>query len=200
MSVTVNNFKLPDADITLYDNFFSLEESNALFGSLLKTIKWQQDQIKIYGQIYNVPRLTALYGELGKPYSYSGITMNPKPWNDDLLFIKNRIEEEAGVSFTSCLLNYYRDGRDSNGWHQDNEKELGKNPIVGSVSFGETRMFHLKHIYDKTLETTKIPLAHGSFLLMKGATQHFWKHQIPKTSRDINPRINLTFRIIKTAA
>lgn len=193
----VKKYNLPDADVNLYENFFTKEESNALFGGLLKTITWQQDQIKIYGQIHNVPRLTALYGERNKPYSYSGITMNSKPWNDDLLFIKKRIEDEVGAQFTSCLLNYYRHGKDSNGWHQDNEKELGKNPIIGSVSFGETRAFHLRHIHDKSLDTTKILLTHGSFLLMKGTTQHYWKHQIPKTSRQINPRINLTFRIIK---
>lgn len=193
----ITTFDLPDADIILYEDFFSQEESNALFGSLLKTIHWQQDQIKLYGQIHNVPRLQALYGDTNKSYSYSGIILTPKPWNDDLLFIKDKVEKEIGVVFSTCLLNFYRHGQDSNGWHQDNEKALGENPIIASVSFGETRPFQLRHIRDKSLETKKILLSHGSLLLMKGTTQHFWKHQIPKTSRPINPRINLTFRTIK---
>lgn len=193
----VKNFNLPDAEIILYENFFNTSESNALFGSLLKTINWQQDQIKMYGQIHNVPRLQALYGEGNKTYKYSGIIMKPNPWNDDLLFIKKRIEVKVGFIFTSCLLNYYRDGNDSNGWHQDNENELGINPIIGSISFGETRPFQLRHIQNKAIELISIPLHHGSFLLMKGSTQHYWKHKIPKTKKQIGQRINLTFRVIK---
>lgn len=193
----VHNFKLPDSDIILYDNFFDPTESDRLYSSLLEKIKWQQDQITLFGKTYEVPRLTALYGDCDKAYTYSGITMKPHAWIEDLLFIKKRIEKVSNVSFSSCLLNLYRDGRDSNGWHQDNEKELGRNPIIGSVSFGETRPFHFRHIQDKSLETQKILLTHGSFLLMKGTTQHFWKHQIPKTSRKLSPRINLTFRIIE---
>ncbi|TWO30905.1 alpha-ketoglutarate-dependent dioxygenase AlkB [Seonamhaeicola sediminis] len=190
-------FDLPDADIVLYNSFFSEEEANKLFKSLQDSIQWQQDQITFYGKTYNVPRLSALYGYEGKSYSYSGIAMNPHAWTSNLLFIKKRIEMIAEVDFTSCLLNYYRDGNDSNNWHQDNEKELGKNPIIGSVSFGQTRPFQLKHIFKKGLKKVDIPLTHGSFLLMKGITQHFWKHNIPKTTKTINPRINLTFRIIK---
>lgn len=190
-------FDLPDADIILYNSFFSEEEANKLFKSLQDSIQWQQDQIKFYGKTFNVPRLSALYGYEGKSYTYSGITMNPYEWTSDLLHIKNRIETIAEMEFTTCLLNYYRDGNDGNNWHQDNEKELGENPIIGSVSFGETRPFQLKHIFKKELKKVDIPLSHGSFLLMKGTTQHFWKHKIPKTSKVINPRINLTFRVIK---
>lgn len=190
-------FNLPEAEIELYNNFFSREESDRLFRSLNEAIQWHQDQIKFYGKTFNVPRLSALYGDTNKPYSYSGIKMNPQVWTPDLLFIKERIEKVAKVKFSSCLLNLYRDGKDSNDWHQDNEKELGENPTIGSVSFGETRPFQLKHIYRKDLKKVDIPLAHGSFLLMKGSTQHFWKHKIPKTAKNINPRINLTFRIIK---
>ncbi len=190
-------FDLPDADITLFENFFSIEESNRLYKSLKENVKWQQDQIKFYGKLLDLPRLTAWYGENDKPYTYSGIPMNPHPWNEDLKFIKERIEKEAEVEFSSCLVNYYRTGKDSVNWHQDNEKELGQNPIIGSVSLGETRPFQLKHLDREYLKKANIPLTHGSFLLMKGTTQHYWKHQIPKTTRSINPRINLTFRIIK---
>tara|TARA_R110002033_G_scaffold155712_1_gene191980 strand:- start:494 stop:1129 length:636 start_codon:yes stop_codon:yes gene_type:complete len=190
-------YDLPDADVTLFENFFSPEESNRLYKSLKENVKWQQDQIKFYGKLLDLPRLTAWYGDNDKPYTYSGIPMNPHPWSEDLKFIKERIEKESGVEFSSCLLNYYRTGKDSVNWHQDNEKELGQNPIIGSVSFGETRPFQLKHLDLEDLKKTDIPLTHGSFLLMKGTTQHYWKHQIPKTTRSINPRINLTFRIIK---
>ncbi|WP_242205094.1 alpha-ketoglutarate-dependent dioxygenase AlkB family protein [Aestuariivivens insulae] len=192
----IQHFNLPDADIILYDNVFTLEESDTLYKSLYSTINWQQDKIKFYGKEFNVPRLTALYGDTNKSYRYSGISMHPHPWNTDLLFVKNRIEILAKTKFTSCLLNLYRSGQDSNDWHQDNEKELGVNPVIASVSFGETRPFKLKHINNANLKTVSIPLNHGSLLLMKGTTQHFWKHKIPKTTRAIDPRINLTFRIV----
>jgi alkylated DNA repair dioxygenase AlkB len=112
------------------------------------------------------------------------------------MYIKNEIEEICQENFTTVLLNLYRDGKDSNGWHADNEKELGRNPIIASLSFGAERSFHLKHnsISDAKL---KITLENGSLLLMKGETQHFWKHQIPKTAKPIGSRINLTFRILK---
>ncbi|MFD2727338.1 alpha-ketoglutarate-dependent dioxygenase AlkB family protein [Hyunsoonleella rubra] len=190
-------YDLPDAEISLFNSFFSKEESDSLYISLAENINWQQDQIKFFGKIYDVPRLTALYGNTHKTYKYSGILMQPHPWNEDLLFIKKRIEKEAKVEFSTCLLNYYRTGNDSNSWHQDNEKELGRNPIIASVSFGETRPFQLKHIERNDLKRVDIPLSHGSMLLMKDSTQHFWKHRIPKTKKDIGSRINLTFRIIK---
>ena len=189
-------FNLPDANITLYKNFFTPEESNKLYNNLKNHIKWQQDKIQFYGKSHDVPRLAAWYGDRDKSYMYSGIKMNPHAWNDDLKLIKKRIEAQAKVKFTSCLLNYYRTGKDSVDWHQDDEKELGLNPIIGSVSFGETRPFQLKHLDRTNLKRVDIPLTHGSFLLMKGTTQHYWKHKIPKTTKNIKPRINLTFRII----
>jgi len=189
-------FDLPNADILLYENFFTLQESNNLYRILKETIAWQQDQIVLYGKNLDLPRLTAWYGNPEISYAYAGISMAPTPWNEALKFIKARIEQEANVVFTGCLLNLYRSGMDSMGWHQDNEAVLGLNPIIGSVSFGETRPLQLKHTMRKDLEKIDIPLTHGSFLLMKGEMQHFWKHQIPKTTKDIQPRINLTFRII----
>lgn len=190
-------FDLPDADVTLYENFFSPEESNELYERLTENIHWQQDYIQFYGKSIAVPRLSAWYGDLRFSYTYSGILMKPRPWNDDLLFIKERMDKEVGVHFSSCLLNLYRTGKDSVNWHQDNERELGRNPIIGSVSFGATRPFQLKHVDKEKPNKTVIPLSHGSFLLMKGTTQHYWKHQIPKTALQVAPRINLTYRIIK---
>lgn len=189
-------FDLPDAEVFLYENFFTPEESDRLYKSLTETIYWRQDRIKLYGKPMDLPRLTAWYGEPNRSYTYSGISMQPHLWTGDLLYIKSKIEKEAGVKFTNCLLNLYRTGKDSVSWHQDNEKALGREPVIGSVSFGATRPFQLKHISRKDLEKVDIPLTHGSFLLMKGPTQHYWKHRIPKTSRPLQPRINLTFRII----
>ena len=187
---------LPDAAIIYYPHFFDKNDADALFTQLKNEIPWQQDDIQVFGKIHPQPRLTALYGNEGKPYSYSNIKMQPHPWNLLLQKIKSYVENVAETNFTTVLLNYYRDGKDSNGWHADNEKELGTNPVIASVSFGAERIFQLKH---NTLKDQKknIVLEHGSLLIMKGTTQHFWKHQIPKTSKPIGPRINLTFRVIE---
>ena len=187
---------LPDAEIIYYPHFFDKKEADAIFNELTNEIPWQQDDIKVFGKIHPQPRLTALFGNEGKPYSYSNMKMQPHPWSLLLQKIKSHIESVTNTNFTTVLLNQYRDGKDSNGWHADNEKELGKNPIIASVSFGAERTFHLKHNTDKSLKKSII-LEHGSLLLMKGTTQHFWKHQIPKTAKPIGSRINLTFRFIK---
>lgn len=189
-------FDVPNAVIEYHPNFFTAEKSSFLFEKLRHEIPWQQDHITVYGKTHLQPRLTALFGNEGKPYSYSNIVMQPHHWNPLLMFIKNEIEDVCNENFTTVLLNLYRDGSDSNGWHADNEKELGRNPVIASVSFGAERMFHLQH---NTIEDAKlkINLENGSLLIMKGETQHFWKHQISKTAKPIGPRINLTFRIIK---
>ena len=190
------HFELPDAEIIYYPDLFGKEKADTFFEKLKTEIPWQQDDITVFGKTYPQPRLTALFGNEGKPYSYSNIVMQPHPWNALLQFIKSEIEEIVEENFTTVLLNYYRDGKDSNGWHADNEKELGRNPVIASVSFGAERSFHLQHNTIKE-QKLKINLEHGSLLIMKGTTQHFWKHQIPKTAKPIGPRINLTFRIIK---
>ncbi|MGV9003467.1 alpha-ketoglutarate-dependent dioxygenase AlkB family protein [Flavobacterium sp.] len=189
-------FDVPNAIVEFYANFFDTLPANELFKQLIAEVPWQQDNITVFGKTHPQPRLTSLYGNEGKPYSYSNITMQPHLWSPLLMEIKTRVEEVCQENFTTVLLNYYRDGKDSMGWHADNEKELGRNPVIASLSFGAERMFHLKHnaIEDQKL---KINLQHGSLLMMKGETQHFWKHQIPKTSKIIGPRINLTFRILK---
>ena len=186
---------LPDAEIIYYPQFFDKEQADIIFAELIEEIPWQQDEIRVYGKIYPQPRLTALFGNEGKSYSYSNITMQPHPWNLLLQKLKMEIENSADVNFTTVLLNQYRDGKDSNGWHADNEKELGINPVIASLSFGAERTFQLKHNFEKD-QKKSIILEHGSLLLMKGTTQHFWKHQIPKTAKPIGPRINATFRVI----
>ena len=189
------HLNLPDSDISYYPEFFDLKNSNQYFQSLLETISWQQDDITIFGKTHKQPRLTALYANNKEPYNYSNITMTPHEFTKELLLIKAKIEAVIKVDFTTCLLNFYRNGQDSNGWHADNEKELGSNPIIASVSFGAERLFKLKHRYDKNLKKNLV-LQHGSLLIMKGKTQHHWLHQIPKTKKEVGKRINLTFRFI----
>ena len=188
---------MPDGDIVIYRNFFEALESDQIFEELVSGINWRQDKIKMFGKEFDLPRLTAWYGDEGKSYKYSGITMNPAPWIPILLLIKERIEKVVNIKFNSVLLNLYRHGQDHMSWHSDDEPELGENPVIASVSFGETRRFLLKHKYDKNLAKVEVILNNGSLLIMQGSTQHFWQHRIAKTAKKINPRINLTFRVIK---
>jgi alkylated DNA repair dioxygenase AlkB len=188
---------LPDSDIVYYPGFLTKEEADHLMQALRQQVSWRQDDIRVFGKVYPQPRLTALYANNRKPYSYSNITMHPLAFTGELLSIKEKIEILLpGTAFTTCLLNLYRNGRDSNGWHADDEPELGKDPVIASVSLGEERAFHFKHKEDPALKH-KMVLEHGSLLVMKGSTQHNWLHQIPKTARTIGDRINLTFRVIR---
>ncbi|MCG9129130.1 alpha-ketoglutarate-dependent dioxygenase AlkB [Candidatus Poribacteria bacterium] len=186
---------IKDGILRFYPFLFSPKESEVFFTQLKENVKWKQEEIRIHGKIIPIPRLTAWFGDAGKTYMYSGITVEPEPWTPTLLEIKRKIEEVSNVTFNSVLLNYYRNERDSVSWHSDDESELNKNPIIGSVSFGDVRTFQLKHKTDKTLKLNK-DLPDGSYLEMSGSTQHHWLHQIPKRTRKIGPRINLTFRII----
>lgn len=178
-----------------FPNFFSKAESDLFLQNLKENIDWKQESMNMYGKQANFPRLTAWYGDNDKPYSFSGITLAPKVWTRELLEIKNKIEPLSKVQFNSVLLNRYRSGNDSISWHTDAEKELGINPVIASVNFGATRKFQLRHI--KTKEKLEIELTHGSLLIMQGELQHYWQHQVPKTSKVVNERINLTFRVIK---
>ena len=188
--------ELKDGEILYNRNFLSSVEASRYFKILRNETAWQQDQIKVFGKVYDQPRLTALYANNNFSYSYSNITMYPSPFSATLLEIKEKVEQQLKKEFTTCLLNLYRHGQDSNGWHADNEKELGKNPIIASVSLGAERMFHMKHRTDNS-QKIKINLIHGSLLVMSGSTQHHWLHQIPKTKKHVEERINLTFRILK---
>ncbi|WP_370000357.1 alpha-ketoglutarate-dependent dioxygenase AlkB [Winogradskyella sp.] len=187
------HFILPNAELIYVPSFFNKQESDNYFKTIKEQTDWQHDDITVFGKTYKQPRLTALFGEKDQTYSYSNITMHPKPFTSTLLNIKSKIEDFSDEKFNTLLINLYRDGNDSNGWHADNEKELGINPVIASVSFGEKRPFHFKHTSLKK-ERHKLTLEHGSLLLMKGEMQHYWLHQIAKTKKVIQPRINLTFR------
>jgi len=195
-SLEIKHLSIPDAEIELYSSCFPGNESDKIFQMLLLQVHWRQEKIKCYGKEADIPRLTAWYGDAGKRYVYSGIAMEPEPWLPALLYIKSRVEEIAKFSFNSVLLNLYRDGRDSIAWHSDDEPDLGKQPVIASLSFGGERKFQLKHKVKKEQERVELSLTHGSLLLMKGQTQEYWQHQIPKTSKPAMPRINLTFRLI----
>jgi len=194
-SLFTQNLLPYDGEVNVYPGFFDKSESDHYLQVLLNTIDWQQDKMKIYGKEVNLPRLTAWYGEHRNDYSYSGISMKSKLWTPELKAIKEKIEKFTGIKFTSVLLNYYRDGNDSVSWHRDNEKVLRTNPIIASVSFGATRIFKFRHVKNHDL-TRSVTLENGTFLLMKGETQHMWEHSIPKSKKVSKPRISLTFRIL----
>lgn len=187
--------KIHNGEFVYLPNFFSKQESDGFYISLKNNILWKQESMNMYGKKIDFPRLTAWYGDNDKPYSFSGITLSPSPWNEEIIAIKNKIEPESNVIFNSVLLNRYRNGLDSISWHTDAEKELGRNPVIASANFGETRKFQLRHIVTK--EKLEIELKHGSLLIMRGELQHFWQHQVPKSSKPLKERINLTFRVIQ---
>lgn len=192
-----DKLSIPDAEVIFYSGCFSQKESDEIFQQLLSEVDWRQDIIKCYGKDVNLPRLTAWYGDSGRYYTYSNIVMEPLLWTSTLLHIKKRIEEIAQFSFNSVLLNLYRDGKDSIAWHSDDEPELGKDPVIASLSFGGERKFQFKHRFKRELGKIEFNLTNGSLLIMKGETQQYWQHQVPKTSKPVMPRINLTFRAIK---
>ena len=187
---------LQDAEVLYYPNFLDSAFANDSYQTLHKEIPWQQDTITVFGKKHLQPRLTALYGNNEIPYSYSNITMRPLPFTFALSEIKKRIERLTNIEFTTCLCNLYRNGKDSNGWHADDEASLGTNPVIASISLGATRLFKFRRISDHKTQY-KLALTSGSLLVMKGATQHYWQHQLPKTAKQVGSRINLTFRVVK---
>ena len=181
----------------IHRSAFSDSEGTELLTLLLSEIDWNQEQIKMFGEFINVPRLTAWHGDTDKPYTYSGITMTPTPWTNTLLNIKKRAEHLAGTSFNSVLLNQYRDGNDGVSWHADDEPELGESPTICSVSLGVSRKFQLRR-KGESRSATSIDLTSGDVLIMRGKTQKYWEHQVPKSKsqKSMGIRVNLTFRTI----
>lgn len=188
---------LPDADVRLWPGAWTGAEADRLLHELLASIDWRQEAILIFGERRLVPRLVAWHGDPGTAYTYSGTTHEPLPWTPVLTAIKSRVESLTHHSFNSVLLNRYRSGGDGMGWHADDEAELGRDPAIASVSFGETRRFLLRH-RRRNASRAELLLGHGDLLLMAGPTQHHYVHAVPKTARTAGERVNLTFRRVAT--
>ncbi|MCY1480799.1 hypothetical protein D3C87_68590 [compost metagenome] len=183
-------FDLPDADVMLIDTFFTKEESDYYYTTLLEQTRWHTYEMPMYEKVVAAPRLVSWFEDsVQKKDKAPTISLTP-----DLCAIRQRVETETQIKFNAVLLNLYRDGNDGVSWHSDKTATVNKNMIIASVTFGETRMFRLRHKFRKELQQVEIPLYHGSFLLMAGTTNSFWEHQVPKTARKVLPRINLTFR------
>jgi len=193
---TLERVPLQDAEIYYLRELPLAQTAEGLMTQLIDEVPWRAENIVVWGKTFLQPRLTAWYGDNGANYSYSGIHLDPLPWTHTLIDIKNRVETLAGIDFNSVLLNYYRDHHDSMGLHSDDEPELGRRLVIASVSLGEERTFLLKHKSRRDLKSVRLQLASGSLLLMKGETQHYWKHGIEKETRPCGPRVNLNFRRI----
>lgn len=191
----IEKIVLKDGWIRFIPTFLNEDFANQLFEDLQQTIQWQQGEIVLFGKKHATPRLEAFCADDQKSYGYSGQRLITHEFTKELNEIRQKLTLGIGTSFNSVLLNLYRTGNDSNGWHADNEPELGKNPIIASLSLGATRRFDLKH--NTTKEQLSFHLNHGSLLIMGGELQHHWKHQIAKTKKVNEPRINLTFRNIQ---
>ncbi len=174
-----------------------LPHTNAdILAQLIKHTPWRSETITLWGKQHQQPRLSAWYGDIDAQYSYSGIHLTPLPWSSLLATIKAAVETATAHRFNSVLLNYYRDHRDSMGFHSDDEPELGPQPAIASLSFGAARHFSLKHQSDKRIPTRKLLLEDGNLLLMAGDMQKNWLHGINKQTQACGARINLTFRQI----
>ena len=192
----VEDFDLPDAELHLHHGFLDSGEADEIFGHLRTETDWEQEFLSMYGREIASPRLTAWYGDPDAVYVYSGIWHQPHAWSPFLLDIRDRIEARTGFRANGVLLNYYRTGEDSVSWHTDDEPELGRDPVIASVSLGAVRTLQMRHKDGVDIPRVDIELPHGSLLMMGGACQRMWQHQLPKRRgrHDPGPRINLTYR------
>ena len=183
-----------DLKVRIEKNFFNQVDSNELLKKLKSDLPWESMVIKMFGKDITIPRLQCWVGDKGCDYKYSGKKLNRQNWTTDLIMIREKIYKELNIDFNSVLVNYYRDGMDSMGWHSDDEKELGPNPTIASISLGSERDLVFRNKINK--EVLPIPQTHGCLILIDGKTQKNWQHAIKKTRKVIGPRINLTFRNI----
>ena len=185
---------IADGGWLLYSpSIYSVEESAQLFAWLQTHIPWHQETIRGHP----APRLNAWVADVGIDYRYSGTVNRGNGWSDEMRAILHHVQTISGQRFNSVLLNRYRTGQDSMGYHTDAEPELGPDPAVATLSFGATRRFNIKH--QQSSETLPFDLMDGSLLVMGGTSQHFWKHALPKTTKPIGERISLTFRWVIVA-
>lgn len=187
--------ELPDAALDYRADWVDSDTADAWLQELILATPWTQPEIRLYGRQVAVPRLVAWYGDSQAAYRYSGLQHEPLAWTPLLQGVRQRLERETGHRFNGVLLNLYRDGGDAMGWHSDDEVELGRNPVVASLSLGAERRFDLRRKGSGRIQHSLL-LGHGSLLVMSGATQHHWQHQIARTSKVSQPRLNLTFRLI----
>ncbi|MFT4939894.1 MAG: alkylated DNA repair dioxygenase AlkB [Paraglaciecola sp.] len=185
---------MQDAEVTYFPKFLDSQSADVHFTRLIGSLAWQHEYLRIYGKRVKIPRLQAWYGDPEATYQYSGLNMLPRPWTKELDELKILCQKACNSNFNSVLANLYRNGLDSMGLHADNEAELGNNPVIASISLGQTRDFNFIHNISK--EKIRITLGHGSLLIMSGATQKNWQHSIAKSRQAMSPRINLTFRRI----
>ena len=183
-----------DLKIRIEEDFFNSADSNKLLKKFISKLPWESMIIKMFGKDRKIPRLQCWIGDEGCEYRYSGKQLNRQIWSQDLIMIRKKIYKELKIDFNSVLANYYRDGKDSMGWHSDDEKELGPDPTIASISFGSERDLVFRNKITK--ETIAIPQTNGCLILIDGETQKNWQHSIKKTQKVIGPRINLTFRNI----
>lgn len=183
-----------DGLVNYYGKILAYQEANQYLDLLMQNILWKNDEVILFGKHIVTKRKTAWYGDSDYLYTYSNITKQALPWTKKLSDLKQMVEEFAGVKFNSCLLNLYHNGNEGMGWHSDDEKSLGKDNTIASLSFGAERKFLLKH--KQTKQIISLVLEHGSLLIMKDATQRNWLHSLPKSKDIVQPRINLTFRTI----
>lgn len=195
----VERIALPDAVLDFHPGFLPADAAAAAFDELRATLAWRQDVLRIGGRELPIPRLNAWYGDAGTTYTYSGLRLEPLPWTPCLAQLRRRIEAASGARYDSVLANLYRDGHDSVAWHADDEPELGREPVIASLSLGAVRSFELRHRRARALGlgTQRLALPSGSLLVMRGATQHHWLHRVPKEPGVTAARINLTFRLIR---
>ena len=185
-----------DGIVNYFGPILALNEAQDYLGSLLKTVPWKQDDAVIYGRHIWTARKVAWYGDSYYSYTYSGTTKFALPWTSELRNLKSPVEQKVKCSFNSCLCNLYHNGAEGMSWHSDDEKALGKNTTIASLTLGAERKFSLRHKHKRGVIQISIRLENGSLLVMKGATQTFWQHSVPKTAKITAPRINLTFRRI----
>ena len=187
--------ELTNSRLIIYRTFLYELGCKRLFDALYTLTEWESGTIFIGGKEQLIPRLNAWYADAGHTFTYSGIRLSPRPWFQELNEIRNFIQSKLSMSFNSCLVNLYRDGSDSVAWHCDDEEELGRNPLIASVSLGAERKFVMRSLH-KHDEKYSISLPNGSLLIMEGEVQHRYEHQVPKEKNINSPRINLTFRNI----
>jgi len=186
-----------DGSALLYPWVLGDQSWSIVMDELLELVPWESHTIRMFGKEHPQPRLVAWFGDPGSEYSYSGLRMNVRPWITSISTLKSVAESYSGVVFNSVLINLYRNGDDKVSWHSDNEPELGPTPTIASISLGATRRFKFRHL--TTREVVEASLTSGSLVVMSGLSQSCWEHEIPRQAPVKEPRINLTFRQVRSA-